>query len=84
MSTRMVHVGFKNYLSAGRIIAIAMPSSAPIKRSVLDARDKGLCIDLTNGRRVKAVVFLDSIHVALSALETATVSHRMAEAEVNE
>lgn len=78
MSTRTVHAGFGNYLSIGKIVAIAAPSSAPIKRSVWDARDKDLVIDLTGGRRTKAVVFTDSKYIVLAAVETLTLQGRIA------
>lgn len=77
MSNRLIHVGFSNYLSTDRIVAIAIPKSAPIKRSVQDARDKGLIIDLTDGRRVKAVIFTDSKYLVLSALASVTISGRL-------
>lgn len=79
MNTIMTHVGFGNCVSANRIIAIAGPKSAPIKRSVLDARAKDLVIDLTNGHRTKSVVFIDSQYIVLVALEPGTLSSRVAD-----
>lgn len=77
MNNRLIPVGFSNYLSTDRIVAIAIPKSAPIKRSVQDAMDKGLIIDLTDGRRKKAVIFTDANYVVLSALAPATISGRL-------
>lgn len=80
MSTRLVHIGFGNYLSRDSIVAIAVPSSAPIKRSVQNARDKELIIDLTNGRRTKAVVFTYSQYIVLAAVEPVTIDGRLVDA----
>ena len=77
MSKKLIPIGFSNYLSTDRIVAIAIPKSAPVKRSIQDARDKGLIIDLTEGRRTKAVIFTDSNHLVLSALAPATISGRL-------
>ena len=74
---RLVHIGFGNYLDTDRIIAIAVAGSAPIKRSIQDARDKGLIIDLTEGHRVKSVVFTDCNHVVLLAMEPGTIEGRV-------
>lgn len=79
MSTKLIHVGFKNYLATDTIVAIAMPTSAPIKLSVQGARDKGVIIDLTAGRRTKSVIFTTSKYVVLSALEPATIDGRLAD-----
>lgn len=78
MSTELVHVGFKNFIAPSRVVAIAMPNSAPIKRSIQDARDKGSVIDLTYGRKIKAVVFTDTKYMVLLSLETKTIIGRMA------
>lgn len=79
MSVKLTHIGFGNYLNAGRIVAIATPKSLPTKRSVQEARAKGLVIDLTDGRRTKAVIFTDPNYVVLSALEPVTISGRIEE-----
>ena len=70
-------VGFGNMVSAERIVAIASPDSAPVKRLVQDAKDSGCAIDVTCGRRTRAVLVLDSGHVVLSALQTDTISARI-------
>lgn len=77
MSDGLLHVGHGNYVASGRIIAIAIPKSAPIKRSVQEARDKGLLVDLTNGRRIKSVILTDSNYLVLSAIEPATINGRL-------
>jgi len=79
MSAKLIHIGFGNYLDTDRIVAIAIPKSAPVKRSVQAARDKGLIIDLTDGRRTKSVIFTDSKYVVLSALEPVTINGRQRE-----
>ena len=61
MTTELVHVGFSNILVMNRVIAIASPNSAPTKRIIQEGRNKGLLIDMTNGRRTKAVIFTDSV-----------------------
>ena len=81
MSIELVHVGFNNIIVMNRVIAIASPNSAPTKRSVHDGRDKGLLIDMTNGRRTKAVIITDSGHVILSALTPETIAGRYRQVE---
>ena len=74
---RLINIGFGNMISAGRLIAIVSPESAPIKRLVQEARDKGTLIDATFGRRTRAVLIMDSDHVVLSALQPETVAGRL-------
>lgn len=78
MSTELVHLGYGHYLSADEIVVIAVPKSAPLKRSVLGARAQGVIIDLTNGRKTKSVIFTRSGYVVLSALEPITINGRLA------
>ena len=66
---QLVNIGFGNIVSANRIIAIVSPESAPIKRMVQEAKDDGLAIDATYGRRTIAVIIMDSGHVILSAVQ---------------
>jgi len=73
----LVNIGFGNIVSANRLIAIVSPESAPIKRIVQDARDRGMLIDATYGRRTRAVIITDSDHVILSAIQPETVAHRL-------
>ena len=77
MSIRLINIGFGNIVSANRLIAIVSPESAPIKRIIQEARDKGRLIDATYGRRTRAVIIMDSSHVILSAVQPETVAHRL-------
>ena len=77
MSIRLINIGFGNIVSAGRVIAIVSPESAPIKRIISDARDRGMLVDATYGRSTRAVVIMDSDHVVLSAIQPETVANRM-------
>ena len=74
---KLINIGFGNIVSAGRVIAIVSPESAPIKRIISDARDRGMLVDATYGRRTRAVVIMDSDHVVLSAIQPETVANRM-------
>ncbi|MBP8639536.1 MAG: DUF370 domain-containing protein [Oscillospiraceae bacterium] len=74
---KLINIGFGNMVSASRVIAIVSPESAPIKRIILDVRDRGQLIDATYGRRTRAVVIMDSGHVILSAIQPETVAGRM-------
>ena len=75
---QLVNIGFGNIVSANRIIAIVSPESAPIKRIVQEAKDKGTAVDATYGRRTRAVVIMDSGHIILSAVHPETVAGRLA------
>ncbi len=74
---KFINIGFGNMVSAGRIVAIAAPDSAPIKRLVQDARDDGRVIDVSCGRRTRAVIITDSEHVILSAIQAETITNRL-------
>ncbi|MDP2730909.1 MAG: DUF370 domain-containing protein [Dehalococcoidales bacterium] len=76
MDTELVHIGFTNIIAINRVIAIAAPNSAPTKRLIQEYKNNGLLIDLTNGRRTKAVVVTDSKHIILSALAPETIASR--------
>ncbi len=73
---QLINIGFGNIVSANRVVAIVSPESAPIKRIVNDARDRGQLIDATYGRRTRAVIVTDSSHVILSAIQPETVANR--------
>jgi regulator of extracellular matrix RemA (YlzA/DUF370 family) len=77
MGIELVHIGFNNMLAMNRVIAIASPNSAPTKRSVQESKNKGLLVDMTNGRRTKAVIIADSGHVILAALAPETIAGRL-------
>jgi hypothetical protein len=76
MDIRLINIGFGNIVSGNRVIAIVSPESAPIKRIISDARERGQLIDATYGRRTRAVIVTDSEHVILSAIQPETVAHR--------
>lgn len=73
----LVNIGFGNMVSANRIVAIVSPESAPIKRMIGEARQDGLLVDATYGRRTRAVLITDSGHVVLSAVQPETVAGRL-------
>ena len=77
MGIRLVNIGFGNIVNANRIVSIVSPESAPIKRIIQEARDKGMLIDATYGRRTRAVIITDSEHVILSAVQPETVAQRL-------
>ncbi len=72
----LINIGFGNIVSGNRVVAIVSPESAPIKRIIQEARDKGLLIDASCGRRTRAVLITDSDHVILSAIQTETIAGR--------
>ena len=77
MVIELVHAGFGNVLAMNRVIAISSPNSAPTKRTIQEGKTKGLLIDMTNGRRTKAVIFIDSGHIVLAALAPETITGRL-------
>lgn len=76
---KMINIGYGNMISPARIISIVSPESAPIKRLIQEARDKGMAIDATFGRKTRAVIIMDSGHVVLSSLITDTLAARINE-----
>jgi regulator of extracellular matrix RemA (YlzA/DUF370 family) len=76
-SFKLVNIGFGNMVSAGRIIGIVSPESAPIKRIITEARERSMLIDATYGRRTRAVIITDSDHVILSAIQPETIANRL-------
>ena len=74
---KLINIGFGNMVSANRLVAIVRPESAPIKRIIADARERGSLIDATYGRRTRAVIITDSDHVILSAVQPETVANRL-------
>lgn len=77
MTIKLINIGFGNIISANRLISIVSPESAPIKRMIQDARDRGMLIDATYGRRTRAVVIMDSDHIILSAVQPEIVAQRL-------
>ena len=84
MDVKLITIGFGKVVAANRIIAIISPESAPIKRIIQEARDRGLLIDATYGRRTRAVVVTDSGHILLSAVQPETVANRLMATDVEE
>ena len=74
---KLINIGFGNMVSANRLVAIVSPESAPIKRIIQDAKERGTLIDATYGRRTRAVIVMDSDHVVLSAVQPETVANRL-------
>ncbi len=81
---KLINIGFGNMVSASKLVAIVSPESAPIKRIIQDARDKGVLIDATYGRRTRAVIVMDSDHVILSSIQPETVANRVIERDDDE
>ena len=74
---KLINIGFGNMISQNRLIAIVSPESAPIKRIITEARERGNLVDATYGRRTRAVIIMDSGHVILSAIQPETVAGRV-------
>lgn len=81
---KFINIGFGNMVAVERIVAIASPDSAPIKRLVQDAKDGGRTIDVSCGRRTRAVIITDSEHVILSAIQAETIANRMDDTDIGE
>jgi len=77
MRAEMLHIGFGGVVAANRVLAIVSPDSAPVKRMIREANDAGRIIDMTYGRRTKAVIVLDTGHLALAALQPDTIAGRL-------
>ena len=75
----MTEIGFGNYVASGRVVAVASPESAPIKRLVQDAKDAGIAVDVTCGKKTQSVLLTDSGHVILSVLPPKEVQERLNE-----
>ena len=73
---KLINIGFGNMISSSRLIAIVSPESAPIKRIVQEARDRGMLIDASYGRKTKSVILMDTDHVILSAMTPEILSDR--------
>ena len=78
---KLVNIGFGNMVSANRMIAIVSPESAPIKRIIQEAKERGMLIDATHGRRTRAVIITDSDHIILTYLQAETLANRMTDEE---
>ena len=76
---KLINIGFGNMVSLDRLIAIVSPDSAPIKRIIQEARDRGMLIDASYGRRTRSVIVMDTDHIILSAILPETVAGRLNE-----
>ncbi len=74
---KFINVGFGNMVASDRVVALVSPDSAPIKRLIQDAKDAGRTIDVSCGRRTRAVIITDSEHVILSAIQAETIANRL-------
>ena len=81
---KFINIGFGNMVAAERIVTIVSPDSAPVKRLVQDAKDSGRVIDVSCGRRTRAVIITDSEHVILSAVQSETIANRVDNSEVED
>ena len=77
MTTELIHLGFSNMAAIDKVMAIISPNSAPSKRLIHDAKSKGSVIDMTNGRRTKAVLIMDNGHIVLAAITPETIAGRV-------
>ena len=74
---KFINIGYGNMVAAERMVALVSPDSAPIKRMMQDAKDDGRVIDVSCGRKTRAVIITDSEHVILSALQVETIANRL-------
>ncbi len=81
---KFINIGSGNMVAAGRVVALAAPDSAPIKRLVAIAKEEGRVIDVSCGRRTRTVIFTDSEHLILSAIKAETISNRMLDSDAPE
>ena len=80
---KLINIGFGSMIAAGRMLSVLAPDSAPIKRVIQEARDRGMLIDASYGRKTKAVILMDTDHVILSALSPETISARWQDKEID-
>lgn len=81
---KLISIGFGNMISSEKLVAIVSPESAPIKRVIQEAKDKGTLIDATYGRKTRAVVIMESDHIILSAVQPESLAGRFDEVDENE
>ncbi|MBE6945016.1 MAG: DUF370 domain-containing protein [Ruminococcaceae bacterium] len=75
---KLINIGFGNMISSARILAVVSPDSAPIKRMMQEAKDRGMLIDASYGRKTRSVIVMDTDHVILSAIQPEAVAGRLA------
>lgn len=78
MRTELVHIGFGSVIAANRAIAFLSVNQQPIRRLIQEAREKGLLVDATHGRKAKSAIIFDTGHIALAAVSPETIIHRLA------
>lgn len=76
---QLINIGFGNMISSSRLLSIVSPDSAPIKRLVQEAKERGMLIDASYGRRTRSVIVMDTDHVILSAIQPETIANRLAD-----
>ena len=81
---KLVNIGFGSMVATGRMLSVLSPDSAPIKRMIQEARDRGMLIDASYGRKTKSVILMDTHHVILSAMTPEILSARVAGEEREE
>jgi regulator of extracellular matrix RemA (YlzA/DUF370 family) len=74
---KLINIGFGSMIAVNKVVAIISPDSAPVKRVVSEARERGALIDATYGRRTRAVIIAESGHVVLSAIQPETIAGRV-------
>lgn len=80
---KLINIGFGNLVQANRIVAIVSPDSSPIKRIIQEAKENGVLIDATHGRRTRAVIITDCDHIILTYLQSETVANRITEEDAS-
>jgi regulator of extracellular matrix RemA (YlzA/DUF370 family) len=81
---KFISIGYGNLVASERVVALVSPESAPVKRLIQDAKEQGRVIDVSCGRRTRAVIITDSEHVILSALQAETIANRLESDESGE
>ena len=76
MEKKLLNIGFGNMVVAERVVAIVAPTSSPMKRLKDEAREQGRLVDVTQGRRTRAIIVMDSNHIMLSAIQFETIAQR--------
>jgi regulator of extracellular matrix RemA (YlzA/DUF370 family) len=77
LARHFVSIGFGNVVSVQRVIAVLTTGSSPMKRLKDEAKDRGLLIDATEGRRTRSIIVMDSGHIVLSGLQSETITNRL-------
>jgi regulator of extracellular matrix RemA (YlzA/DUF370 family) len=77
MTTELVHLGFSNMAAMNKVVAVIAPTSAPAKRLVHEGKTRGSVIDVTNGRKTKAIIIMETGHIVLAAISPETIAGRV-------